>query len=54
MEKPEDVTITQITASSVQNARGNPSTNVFGLGSDQRIYYWDNAGHKWTVWASQC
>lgn len=44
MDKPEDVTITQITA-----AGTDKSLMVFGLGSDQKIYYWLDQ-KRWVEW----
>lgn len=41
------MTIIQITAAS-----GGSAPQVFGLGDDQQIYYWDNIQHEWRLWTS--
>lgn len=51
MEKPNDVSITQITSAAVQNARGNPNLTVHGLGDDQKIYVWSPDSHTWRLFA---
>lgn len=52
MEKPEGVTILQITAASSSTARGHGVSQVFGLGDDQKIYYWQRETHIWTLFVS--
>ena len=48
MVKPTTVKITQITVAEF----GSMSKQIYGLGDDSQVYWWDAGEHIWVLWAS--
>jgi hypothetical protein len=48
MVKQTNVKIIQITVAEL----GSMSKQIYGLGDDSQVYWWDAGEHIWVLWAS--